>query len=503
MKKKLLFALSMVAILVCLFAISVSAAAPAPAKPDLGVDFGAVSTIDGFTAPSELFVGTTERVLLVDENGAYVTYPTYYVTKNNTTFDFDFSKLNAAQSIQYTKKSVVMVEIPSGVTAISNSYFSGTGNFPVCVSVQVPGTVTSYGSSVFATNTVIRVVEYLDGTVPVTMGDGMFGSNWSVGTTNLEYVRFPNNLVSIGNNTFGKSHANKTIIFGENFESFGTGFFGESTPSGKDTFLYVSDKFFANVDMFEKLFGGFDQYHNSMLRITLFYTGTQEQAQALVEKGMAAQAKYVWDNAKFVSAAEYSYDQHKVTANNSITIVYDYEKCDAFYGGHSWTGAEDVIVNSYFEAIGIGDSCGNCGKSDIRNTIAPIFEWKGYSACTFGESYAITQGYIINKEALELYKRYAGDIKIGVVATVNAEGGEVTVDFNAGNVFAYSMNEIKHDYIEIKASGIPETHKKTNVIFCAYMTVGGSTYYLDNNQSNKAVTGISYNEVLKLSGEVA
>ena len=82
MKKKVLFALSVAAILVCLFAISASAAAPLPTKPDIGVDFGEVTTIDGFVAPSEYYTGTTERVLLVDENGVYTTYPTYYVTKD-------------------------------------------------------------------------------------------------------------------------------------------------------------------------------------------------------------------------------------------------------------------------------------------------------------------------------------------------------------------------------------------------------------------------------------
>lgn len=283
MKRKLLLTMVIVAIFTLLFAMCVFAAAPIPQKPDLGVDFGTATTIDGFEAPSSLYTSTDERVLLVDEDGNYVTYPTYYVTKDNATFDFDFSKLNSAQSIQYSKNSVVMVEIPDGVTTISGSYFSGTGNFPACVSVQFPGSVTSYGSSMFSTNSVIRCVEFLDGTEPITMGDSMFGSNWSTGTVNLEYVKLPNNLVSIGNGTFGKSHANKTIILGENLEKIGENFFGESTPEGKDTFVYASSKFFADGStMFAKLFGSVDKYHNQYLRITLFYTGTQEQAQTLL-----------------------------------------------------------------------------------------------------------------------------------------------------------------------------------------------------------------------------
>ena len=500
MKKKVLLALSVAAILVCLFAISASAAAPLPAKPDIGVDFGVVTTIDGFVAPSEYYTGTTERVLLVDENGVYTTYPTYYVTKDNTTFDFDFSKLNAAQEIQYTKKSVVMLEIPNGVTAISNSYFSGSSNFPACLSVQVPGTVTTYGSSMFSTNAVIRIVEFLDGTEPVTMGDGMFGGAWNGGANMIGYVRFPNNLVSIGNNTFGKTKgSSKVIILGENLKTIGTGFFGEGTPNTTDTFLFVSDNFFKEGDLFANFFGSHAAYHGNQLRLTMFYTGTEAQAQSLIERGLAVQTGYVWSRATVVSAAEYDYDTHKPKSDVSITIAYGYEKCDAFYGGHSWSGAEDIIVTNYFEEIGIGDSCANCGKGDIKETIAPIFEWKGYSACTYGDTYAITQGYVVNKNALELYKQRVGDIEIGFAATVNAQGGEITLDFTSESVLSYKFNEIKHDYIEIKAAGIPQTGIETTIVFCAYMTVGDQVYYLDNNKSGTTVTGVSYAQVVTMA----
>ena len=91
MKKRLFFVLC-IAVCAMLFAIAVSAASVVPQKPTLDVDFGAVTTIPEFTPPSELYKTTTERVLLVDGEGNYVTYPTYYVTKDSTTFDFDFSK---------------------------------------------------------------------------------------------------------------------------------------------------------------------------------------------------------------------------------------------------------------------------------------------------------------------------------------------------------------------------------------------------------------------------
>lgn len=496
--KKMLLILAVMAAFVCMLAFSANAAAPVPQKPQLDVDFGDVTIIDGFTAPSELFAGTTQRVLLTDGEGNYVTYPTYYVTKDNTTFDFDFSKLNAAQSIQYSKKSVVMVEIPTGITTISNSYFAGTGNFPLCVSVQVPGSVTSYGTYMFQTNTVIKAVEFLDGTEPVTMGDGMFSSNWSVGTTVLEYVRFPNNLISIGKSTFGKSHANKTIIFGENLKSIGEGFFGESTPDNKDTFLYVSDNFFKETAMFAKLFGGYDQYHNSVLKLTLFYTGTQEQAQALVNKGLEVQPKdYVWSNSKLISANDYDYASNK-PGRNSIVVVYDYNKCDAFYGGHTMAGKITAKVTDYFNNIEFCDACLKCGSADsIVDTVAPLFTWKGYSVSTFGEAHSMTQGYEINWEAIEAYKKYVPSFEFGLIAAGNTSGKEFAPKLEGD--LCIPQNKIAHDYFDIKVNGITDEYVNSVIVFCAYVKAGDMVYYLDNNTTANTVTGISYSEIIKNS----
>ena len=490
--KKFLLVFAMVALMVCALAISTSAVTPQ--KPTLDVDFGEVTTIEGFVAPSDLF-STSERVLLTDGEGGYVTYPTYYVTKNSTTFDFDFSKLNASQDVQYTKKSVVMVEIPAGITAISNSYFAGTGNFPLCVSVQFPGTVTSYGSSLFAgANTVIRVVEFLDGTEPITMGDGMFGSNWSAGTTNLQYVKFPNNLVSIGNNTFGKSHANKTIILGANLESIGTNFFSESTPSNKDTHIYVSNKFFANTEMFQKLFGGFDQYHNNFLKLTIFYSGTLEEAQAFVEAGKAVQSGYVFDKVTYVSAAAYDYEAHKPTANASLVMVYDNSACDAFYGGHSFTGTDNVVVDSYFDEIRIGDSCQNCGDVIVKSTIDALFVSKGISAKTFGSDIGLVQGYEVNRAAIEAYRAYVPDFDFGILAYANVEGGAAQPKPGDDKVVDIVFDNEANGYIEVKVTGIPADFYGTPVVFCIYATEGDKFYYLDNGNTTETIVGSSYNE---------
>ena len=531
--KKITLTTIIVAALLCVFCISAAAAAPIPQKPDLGVNFGAVTPIDGFEAPSSLYTSTDERVLLVDEDGNYVTYPTYYVTKDSTTFDFDFSKLNSAQSIQYSKKSVVMVEIPDGVTTISNSYFSGTGNFPACVSVQFPGSVTSYGSSMFSTNSVIRCVEFLDGTTPITMGDSMFGGNWSTGPANISYVKFPNNLTSIGNSTFGKAKGtgvSKTIIFGENLESIGTGFFGESTPGDTDTFLYVSDVFFTQTAMFENLFGNEAPYHGNQLKLTMFYTGTKEQAEALATKGLAVQTGYMWDatKLKIVSASEYDYATHKPTQSKSITIVYDFNKCDAFYNGihneqklnscqfgcANGCGAVEMLENpehnyqkivlygdstavDFYKTITICNECANCKHTTQGASIEPLFTSKGFSISLEGDG--ITQNFGVNLNAVQEYKENVNpSFEYGLVASAS-EGTPISLVegvLTAGaNTVMAKMSDTDFEFFEIKIMNLSVDYADTKVVSCAYVFDGASVYYLSEGVTGASVAGKSYSDV--------
>ena len=526
MKKKLFFVLC-IAVCAMLFAITASATSVVPQKPTLDVDFGAVTTIPEFTPPSELYKTTTERVLLVDGEGNYVTYPTYYVTKDSTTFDFDFSKLNSAiadTGITYDKSSVVMLEVPYGVTTISNSYFNGQNNtFSKCLSVQIPGSVTSYGSSMFIKNTVIKIVEFLDGKTPVTMGDQMFGSNatggdW--GATNVEYVKFPNNLVSIGNNTFGKSHANKTIILGKNLESIGTGFLNQSTPGGKNTFIYVSDNFFSETAVFNNLFGGFDKYHNSYLNITLFYAGSQENAQALVDACTALNTGYTLSQNRvtLVSASDYDYATHKPTGENKSTIVYGVNSCDAFYNGIHAFDTDCTTADSCENGCGLTNTkndshnnsekltfangitaegvytlgCTNDGCSaNSKTTVAPVFTAKGYSTNT--DKNAINGGYSVDLDSLALYESLIGELKYGIIiANANSFGEKTFLDennkVNSDKALQVEMDK-QYSNFDCEINFGTNTGIDLDLVICAYVIEGDTVTYIQSSTGEDTTIG--------------
>ena len=535
MKKKLIIT-ALIVMCMVLFALSLSAAAPVPQKPDLGVDFGEVSTIEGFTPPSQLYVNTTERVLLTDGNGNYVTYPTYYITKDSTTFDVDFSKINDAQSIQYSKESVVMLELPKGVLALTSRYFSDSSSrFTKCVSVQIPGTVQDYQKELFFRNMTVRIVEFLDGTTPVTLGERMFGGDNTGGSrgTAVEYVKFPNNMVSIGGNTFYKNTSSKTIIFGENLETIGSSLFVETTPSTTDTHIYVSNKFFSDTTkLFNDLFGGLSDHHNKHLRLTIFYTGTQAEAETLIEAGKALQSKYVYDRVSYVNASEYDYATHKPTVNGSITLVYDYNKCDAFYNGVHQYDDSNPCVKACVKNCGLGTiehcdsdsetftisydngysnkgvkhtTCTNKGCTlDKKEDTLPLFATEGYSTPESGRG-DIAILYTVNYDEIEEYEKASGkSLKFGAFAVAYEKIGDDGILGNDNAVCVDIDRKAGYGSFEMRISGF-----ETNEYRSAPISIGGYVIDGENVSYLQAVAPkegdtyhyISYNDIFGASSE--
>ncbi len=502
MKKKLLITALIVVAMVCMLAVSVSAAAPAPQKPTLDVDFGTVSYIDGFTAPSELYVDTDERFVLDLGEGNYVTYPTYYITKNQAAFDVDFGKLNTALGgTNYSKANIALLEIPEGITTINNSTFSGSG-YAVCKYVQFPSTITTFGTNVFNVNKAIVTVEFVDGSEPLAIGDGMFSGAWNGGPENVQYVKFPNNCVSIGTGTFSKSYQTKTIIFGASLQTIGTGFFNESTPQNKETFIYASSNFFANTDMISNIFGGSDKYHNAFPKITLFYTGTQEEAQALIDKGLAVQPTgYIWtaENLTVVSADEYVYETHKPTKDVSMTLIYGVNACDAFYNSvhknaaPTYGFAGQDYLSDYCETV----ACVNCGKSTSTSLIAPIFTSRGYSK----SDDAFMFDMMVNTDALAAYNaRYPeAQISYGFVVSANNKVDKlIGADGEVTDASALKVNLANADYknVQVRLNNITtDSAKALAVHACAYVIAGDKVSYIGQDTAKETSTLISYNDI--------
>ncbi len=180
-----------------------------------------------------------------------------------------------------------------------------------------------------------------------------------------------------------------------------------------------------------------------------------------------------------------------------IEISVDYVDGTAL--GHSHTVALGIVYDDYFANGYIGHKCERCEDVSKGDSVEAIFEWIGYSSTetAIGGSYSITQGYNVNRVALNAYVEQQGEkFSFGVVAAVNKTDDAIKPDFNGE--FAHKFENLIHDCFEIKITGLVEGHLTTNIIMCAYVLDNGELYFLDNEETKTELTGVSYEEILAM-----
>ena len=190
------------------------------------------------------------------------------------------------------------------------------------------------------------------------------------------------------------------------------------------------------------------------------------------------------------------------TALPNATIVFA-DHCKTYFGSHQWSGNAKMMAVDYFKEIQFADICTreNCGASDIdaSKTIGALFTWKGYSCSTYGETRSMTQGFGVNKEAIAKYMEYVPSFEFGLIVAGNtSEDNSAFAPALSGDL-CIPQDKLAHDYFDIKINGISDGYAQRYIVFCVYVTEGEDAYYLDNNITSQNVTGISYEEVVKLT----
>ncbi len=138
MKKKILLTLAIMAMLICVFAISVSAAVVTDAiKYSYFPQNAETESIDGITAENHIHadilanypeaVNAKIRLMCSCAKGYHI-YPTYYVTsvKEAEYFRFDYTEINKVNPCgqTYNKNTIIALEMPNGYT-IFDGYAEG------------------------------------------------------------------------------------------------------------------------------------------------------------------------------------------------------------------------------------------------------------------------------------------------------------------------------------------------------------------------------------------
>ena len=532
MNKKFLLAISMVALLVCAFAITASAAMTGSTSNE----FGEKISLDGINL-SNMATDDGSRVVLqhtVDGVTYYNTYPANYIVTNKSYNRIDYGVVNSAlaengESVIYDDTSVIRLEMPASSTN-TNSEIKAMSNLKELI--FMPGcSQTSFKTQEFLNASFERVV--IPSSITTTSNGNVFqnclnlkevvfedgfsctslGNSWFSGCTSIVSFTVPSSVTKIGSNFFkGCTSLNEVRM--ENVTSFGQYWLAGCTDVIK---LYVS-----------KDVTGFGQfsYDSTNPKAVVFYTGDFDGASAIKEAGTK-----VIKNASLVEYDISKPDSYFVPASlEAWTIVYDYSICNAFYNGQHEQDNNPCVINcsqcgmngvpesnpvhalttTYSYSLGFANygskitSCTNEGcKHSETESINPLFTCLGYSTPT-GDKTGIVVGFIIDTEAINSYKALTNStIEYGAFAAlekrintndiidVNGESlpGVIMADVTDKNISALDLKIVGFDTDENKA---------LKIAMGMYVIENGNISYLQTYAPEESAkySFISYNDIV-------
>ena len=476
MKKKILLTLTLALIFVCLFVVAVSAE-----------EFGNVTTVDGITTVEGL--DTTSRVLMSDG----VTYPSAYIFSSKSKISFD--ALSSATGKDYTASSVVMIEYPEGCTYIERTFAASKTLKYVYFSSTITG--VQWGTFLSCSN--LTVVEFAENSTITAMNTDCFGG------TGIVELRLPNSLQTVNENFLRSSSNLTTVSFGESFaQVFNRSAFFAGCGNLKT--LYVPAGNFdenGDISIVSNFFGWNDRDSSFRNGGVIYYTGTKEQAQIIINKELKLYADKnestaIWNTIQLVNTTEYNALTVEQKAAGCY-MVYDYNKCDAFYEGEHKYGTEQekFLGAEYLTDYVIATTCQRCNENVIKETVATaIFTNKGYSYASYGTGKSFTFGISLNEQSYSDYIAHNPDanIKFGfIIGSVESDDNQI---LNADGT-SKLVNHIITDFTNVEYQrlnrydliihGIGDDDVDTPLYCGAYVIEDDSIYYIGNTTTTKAV----------------
>lgn len=227
MKKKLFLVTLMVALFVCIFAVSASAATIP--------DWTEITEVSGMPDKSVFgtdgIKGATSRVLMSDG----ITYPAYYICKNTSSLDISFSDLNTNTGKGYTEADIIRIELPKGLVTVTDELKVKNG-YTALKTIVVPEGVTTLNEHAFRSVDASTHSELVKVTLPSTLttiksyafaycdsleeliipeGVTSIPSNMAHSTFALTTLVLPSTITSIGETAFRSSNLSNGIVIPE------------------------------------------------------------------------------------------------------------------------------------------------------------------------------------------------------------------------------------------------------------------------------------------------
>lgn len=374
--------------------------------------------------------------------------------------------------------SLTEVILPDSLKVIGNSVFNGCSSL---ASIELPDGLTTIKSSSFAGCALTNVV--LPSTVNY-IGDYAFQSCNSLVSLNI-----PVGVTYLGCNNFQYTKVTKVIVP------------STVTGAGKDMFNSVTGLntvVLGNADV-----SGYNgTFFTSCGPLNyVFYAGSDPSVlttkySALSKHELVTYEQYIANlrNPEFGGYA-------------GKILVYGTKNCASC--GDVDTSEEGFLFDSLTDYMYEGKQCNNCGAKSITKEYAPVFECLGFSTFANNGYCAMVQGFRVNYDSLAKYNEQFADAEIlgfGVLAVAENKVDGSVFDENGDAVAGSIVSDITtgHNYFEIKVSNIPmdgmvdenTAYVDAKLYMCAFVRTEAGALYIDNGYVGETLgTAISYNDV--------
>ena len=339
-------------------------------------------------------------------------------------------------------------------------------------------------------------------------------NNWRFTGTAIVEIVIPENIISIGVDNFKNCTQLESIYILGNTTSLGQRNFLGCT-SLTNVYILGNDPQIDVLSFAENFYqcedGGKILDFTSIGKYFYFATTNEEYLRGVMEAiGASAIVSYdefvsnpeAYTEGRYVisgtNVCDVYYGEHVVNSENTHPCVDICEICGKAFLLESPAHILDTTVeyHSYLESGKIATYCTNEGCPYRAEVETPaLFDCMGVSVKTFGDDLGITQGYYVNRAAIETYMLYSPDFDFGVLAYANTEGEAVSPNPNGDKVVDVVFDKMANDFVEIKVTGIPREHESTPIVLCIYVFENGAYRYVDNGVVSDSVVGIACNGI--------
>jgi hypothetical protein len=397
----------------------------------------------------------------------------------------------------YALKELDMSAV-TGLTTIGGYFCQGDSKL---TTIKIPSTVTSIGSNAFAQCSSLTSLDFLPSGV-TSIGGYAFRDCTSLtdvvipagvtklndyafqGCKGLKTFKLPSGLTYLGKNNFqNASKLTEIIIPGTVVQVQNDVFHG----SGIKKVIFASE----NVTSYN---GSFFSSTGSLNLI--FFPGTKDEAQAMFARDNKIKG---WTN--FVDYANYD-----STQTYTSTIVYNTDLCSNCY---DFAPELEVVAKDIVDTINEEAIC-ECGHGTSKKLFDAPIKYLGFSK-KIGDNGSICIGYEVNDAALAKYEELTKKTyTYGVVAyipekdedltTLKPINNDLTLKDEKYTIHAETMGFASFEFI-IKGFNT-DAEKATMLVMSAYVSDGTSVSYLGINQETNTISQTEFATLVSYNGFV-